>query len=162
MFTRKLAMSFVIALFALGGFVSVNAQREDNGQHGDWNEHYWHRYNKNQVSQTIKYVETSANGFRRDFSRWLDQSRFDGQTREERFNSKVANFEQATNQLRAEFDRRDSWWETRDNVQQVLDAGRGVQQMMQRQQFPGQLQSEWRRLRYGLNRLATTFRLQQL
>lgn len=153
MIAKRLVVVFGATLLLLGSVIPASAQ---------WNERYWHRYNKNQIAQTIRNVETSANEFRRDLDRWLDQSRFDGRTREERFNSKVAAFEQATNQLRANFDRTDSWWETRNDVQNVMSAARPVSQMMQRQRFGREVESEWRQLRSSLNRLATTYRLPQV
>jgi opacity protein-like surface antigen len=156
-------MGLAMATMLLEGASAVSAQDWRQEQRyrptQQWNERYWRRYNKSQVAQLIVNIETATNDFRRDMDRWLDQSRFDGQTREQRFNSRVRNFEQATNQLRLEFDRRDSWWETRNNVQQMLTAARPVDQMMRRQRFDGSVEREWRRLRNAINRLATTYRL---
>jgi hypothetical protein len=124
-----------------------------------WNERYWRRYNKAEIARLIANIEAASNVFRRDFDVWLDQSRFDGRTREIRFNSRVRAFEQATDRLRLEFDRRDSWWETRNDVQQMLTSARSVDQMMRRQRFNPTVEMEWRRLRNAINRLNTTFRL---
>ena len=153
---RRVFTSLAIVLTMVASALTVTAQS------GQWNERYWHRYDKNQVGQLIRNVETSSNEFRRNFDRWLDQSRYDGTTRENNFNSKVRAFEQSTNELRAEFERRDSWWETRNNVQNVLTAARPVEQMMRRRDFDRSVENQWRRLRSTLNRLATTYRLSSI
>jgi hypothetical protein len=169
----RLFYSLAIAL-VIGGALPANAQtyrrnyqreyQRDYQRNYDrqWNERYWRRYSKAQVARMIRNIETSANEFRSDLDRFLDRSRFDQTTREQRFNSIVAGFEQATNQLRAEFDRRDSWWETRQNVQQMLEAARPVDSMMRRQRMSRDVEYDWRRLRRHINRLASTYRLPQL
>jgi hypothetical protein len=163
--------SLAIAL-VIGGALPAHAQdyrrnyqrdyQRDYRRDRQWNERYWRRYNKYQVAQMIRNIETSANEFRSDFDRWLDRSRFDQTTREQRFNAVVAAFEQATNQLRAEFDRRDSWWETRNDVQSMLEAARPVDQLMRRQRASRDVEFDWRRLKRHINRLASAYRLPQL
>ena len=124
-----------------------------------WDERHWRRYNKREVEEIIKTVENSANRFRKDFDHWLDHSRFDGKEREDKFNSKVKKFEQSTNRLRHEFDVRDSWWETRNEVQKVLTEGDSVSRMMRGHEFGRDVEDQWRRLRSDLNKLASTYQL---
>lgn len=126
---------------------------------GQWNEQYWRRYNKKQVEQVIASVETSSDSFRKDFDEWLDHSRFDGREKEDRFNSKVKRFESATDKLRSEFDREDSWWETRGEVEKMLAEARTVAQMMRNREFGRDVENQWRKLRTNLNKLAGTYRL---
>lgn len=105
----------------------------------------------------IRNVETSTDRFRRDFDRWLDRSNLDGTTREDRYNSHVKKFEKATDRLRSEFDRNDRRWETREQVQETLNAAKPVAQMMNNHRFGRNLENQWRNLRKALNMLASTY-----
>lgn len=117
------------------------------------------RYNKRQVDNIIRELEVSSDDFRRDFDRTLDQSRRDGTQREDTFNERVKRFEGAVDTLRGDFDRRDDWWESRNNVQQMLEAARPVSVMMTNRRFRGNVESQWRRMRRNINRLAETYEL---
>jgi len=124
-----------------------------------WDERHWRKYNKRQVEEIIKSVEDSTDRFRKDFDRWLDHSRFDGKEREDKFNSKVKRFEDSTDRLRHEFDRTDSWWQTRNDVQKMLNEGDGISRMMRSHQFARDVEDQWRRLRSDINKLASTYNL---
>jgi hypothetical protein len=124
-----------------------------------WDQRYWSSMSKPQVEKVIKNVEIGSDEFRKDFDRWLDRSNLDGTTKEERYNSRVKNFEKATDRLRSEFDRKDKWWETREHVQETLNAARPVGQMMNNRGFGRNLETQWRHLRKALNKLAVTYRL---
>ena len=124
-----------------------------------WDERHWRRYNKKQVEEIIKNVESSTDRFRKDFDHWLDHSHFDGKEREDKFNSKVKRFEESTDRLRREYDRRDSWWETRNEVQKVLNEGDGISRMMRSHQFGRDVEDQWRRLRSDINKIASTYNL---
>lgn len=129
---------------------------ETNAQ---WGERQWRRYNRRQVADIIRRLEVSSNQFRRDFDRWLDNSRLDGSEREDRYNSRVSRYEAALNGLRSEFDRRDKWWETREKVKEALDAARPVSQLMRERRIKNALERRWNRMRADLNRLASTYQL---
>ncbi|MBA2647184.1 MAG: hypothetical protein H0U81_10325, partial [Pyrinomonadaceae bacterium] len=120
---------------------------------------YRKKYNKKQVDNIIRQLESSSNDFRRNFDRALDRSRIDGTEREDNFNSRVRRFEESLNTLRGEFNRRDDWWESRNNVQQMLEAARPVSVMMNNRRLGGNLESQWRRLRRNVNKLAGTYNL---
>jgi hypothetical protein len=142
-------------------FVVLGSSTLSLGQ-GQWDQRYWNTRRKTDVEKIIARLERNANDFRRDLDRWLDYSRIDGTRREDEYNSHVKAFEQATNRLRAEFNRRDKWWETRDQVKGVLDAAKPVADMMRRRRGPSysrQLQDQWWTLRRQLNNLASTYRL---
>jgi hypothetical protein len=124
-----------------------------------WNEQYWRRYNRKQVEEIIKSVETSTDNFRKEFDKWLDHSRFEGREKEDRFNSKVKHFEEATDRLRSDFDREDSWWEVRNEVEKMINEARPVAQMMRNREFSRDVENQWRRLRTSINRLAGIYRL---
>ena len=129
-----------------------------------WDQRYWNRMRKTDVEKIIARLERNANDFRRDLDRWLDNSRMDGTRRENEYNARVRAFEQATNRLRAEFDRRDKWWETRDQVKAVLETAKPVAEMMRRggRRYSRDLENQWWTLRRQLNNLAITYRLPQI
>ena len=140
------------ALCALAVLLSVVGDAAAQGR-------YRKKYNKRQVGDIIRQLESSSDDFRRDFDRTLDQGPRDGTQREDTFNARVKRFEDAVDTLRGDFDRRDDWWESRDNVQQMLEAARPVSAMMSNRRFRGNLESQWRKLRRDINDLARTFDL---
>lgn len=152
---RLTATAIAAVLVVLGSALPSQAQ---------WDQRYWNRMSKGDVGRVIANLERNANDFRRDLDRWLDNSRLDGTEREDKYNSKVRAFEEATNRLRAEFDRRDKWWETRDNVKDVMSAAKPVADIMRARgrRYSSVLDTQWGRLRKQLNKLATTYRLPQI
>ncbi len=116
-------------------------------------------YSKKQVAEIIKLIEDNTDVFRKEVDRYLDRSRLDGTRAEDRINDRVKEFEHATDDLRKDFDRRDSWWESRDHVRRMLDKARPVADIFRRGRFGPALEVEWKRLRRNINRLATTYEL---
>jgi hypothetical protein len=154
---RLTATAIVAALVALG-FASPSLAQQ-------WDQRYWNRMSKRDVERVIANTERGANDFRRDLDRWLDDSRMDGTEREDEYNSKVKAFEQATNRLRSEFDRRDKWWENRDEVTAVLTTAKPIGDFMRRRgryRYSSVLANQWWHLRKQINKLADTYRLQRL
>ena len=143
-------VSAVLCVLAVLLIVAGDAAAQDR---------YRKKYNKKQVDNIIRQLESSSNDFRRNFDRALDRSRIDGTEREDNFNSRVRRFEESLNTLRGEFNRRDDWWESRNNVQQMLEAARPVSVMMNNRRLGGNLESQWRRLRRNVNKLAGTYNL---
>ncbi|MFY9222566.1 MAG: hypothetical protein WAQ98_07850 [Blastocatellia bacterium] len=123
---------------------------------------YEQRYAKRDVSEIIRRVEESSNQFRKDVDRDLDRSRLDGSRREDRINDEVKRFEDALDRLRREFDRNDSWWESRNNVQVALDAARPVATRLKNNRFSSNVENQWRNLRRDLNKLAFVYNLPQV
>jgi hypothetical protein len=150
---RLAATAIVVALVALGSASPSHAQ---------WDQRYWNRMRKVDVEKVIANLERTANNFRMELDRWLDSSKLDGTVKEDKYNARVTAFEQATNRLRAEFDRRDKWWETRDQVRDVLNTAKPIANIMRKPpggRYSRTLNNQWWRLRSQMNRLATTYRL---
>jgi len=120
------------------------------------------RYTRRDVASTIASVEQTSNIFRRDFDRYLDQSNLNGTREEDRLNAIVQNYERSLNSLRINFDRTDSWQETRSNVQDVMRDARPVNQMMIALPFARSLERQWNNMRRDINRLANTYGLPDL
>ena len=120
---------------------------------------YANRYSKRDVSQIINRLEQSSNTFRTQFDRSMDQSNLNGTAAETRFNRNVEDYENSLDRLRADFDRNDSWWESRSNVENVMREARPVNVMMTSLPFRQRLEAQWVRMRTDLNSLADTYDL---
>ena len=108
---------------------------------------------RNQVSAIISNLETSSDVFSRDFKRRNTTAN------ERRI---VDNFENAVDRLRRNFDRNDNWWNTRNDVQSIMDESREVNQLMIGERFARALEVQWRNLRRDINALANTYELNGL
>ncbi|HYV07042.1 MAG TPA: hypothetical protein VFB82_20770 [Blastocatellia bacterium] len=154
------ALATAFVMLGLNGAAQALGAQQGRGPN-QWDQRYWNSLRKIDVEKVIRRLELNTNDFRRDLDRWLDYSKIDGTRREDEYNSRVRIFEEATNRLRAEFDRRDKWWETREQVRDVLEKAKPVAEMMRRSRprYSRQIMTTWSNLRGKLNKLATTYRL---
>ena len=123
---------------------------------------YGNVYSKRDVGNMIARLEQSSNAFRRDFARYLDESNLNGNREEERLNRIVSDYENSLDRLRRDYDRTDQWWQSRNNVQNVLRDARELNRMMNSLAFARRLERQWRNMRTDLNKLADTFELPAL
>jgi hypothetical protein len=121
-------------------------------------------YTKAEVDRIIKRVEERSDEFRKVVDKSLDRGALDGTRREDNINEQVKQLENAIDELRSEFDRRDSWQDTRSNVQKVLDEADEVNALVRRnwRRLNGAVRSEWVLVRADLNRLAGVYNLRLL
>src|SRR6187431_2051304 len=89
-------------------------------------------YTKADVERIIKRVEETSDSFRSVVDRSLDRSTLDGTNREDNINQQVKELENAIDRLRRDFDRAQTWEETRDQVRQVLDQADEVNGIVRR------------------------------
>lgn len=120
---------------------------------------YQTQYSKSRVSGIITKLENSSDKFRRDFDRAMDNSRRNNTNAEDQYNDNVRDFENSLDELRREFNRTRSWWETRNEVQNVINDGQNVNQMMNQISFRRTLERQWNAMRNDLNTLADTYDL---
>jgi hypothetical protein len=113
-----------------------------------------YRVNDREIQQLIQRIETRASRFRTSVADALDQSRLDNTQREDNINQLVADFEQATSQLRERFNRRES---TTADVQAVLDRAARIDNFMQRRRLAGMAERDWSLLRTDLDQLARAY-----
>lgn len=116
-------------------------------------------YTKADVERIIKRVENRSDEFKKEFDKALDRSRLDGTRREDQLNQYAKDLEQATNELRREFDRRDQWIENRDEVRRCLSLASKLEVAMRRRRLGSKVESTWAALRYELNTLAQVYNL---
>jgi hypothetical protein len=146
--------SLITATAIVAAFMVI-AVAEANAQQG----RYANRYSKRDVSSIINRLETSSDEFSRDFKQAMNNSRRNGRAAEERFNNVVEDFENSVDRLRRQFDRNDSWWESRNEVQNMVRDSRPVNTMMTTISFRRNLERQWNRLRTDINTVADTFDL---
>jgi len=118
-------------------------------------------YTKAEVEYIIKRVEERSDSFRKVIDRMLDHSTLDGTNREDNINQQVKELENAIDTLRKEFDRAQTWQESRRQVQSVLSEADEVNAIMRRGKWRrgGPVKSEWALVRNDLNRLAGVYDL---
>ena len=153
--TKKLLFSTLLSVFCLVTMTFVLSSAADAQGQG----RYANRYSKQDVSRIINKLEQSSNTFRTQFDRSMDRSNLNGTAAETRFNRNVEDYENSLDRLRADFDRSDSWWESRNGVESVMREARPVNVMMNSLPFRQRLEAQWNRMRADLNSLADTYDL---
>lgn len=121
-------------------------------------------YTKADVERIIKRVEERSDAFRKVVDRSLDRSALDGTRREDNINEQIKELENAIDKLRKDFSRANTWQETREQVQTVLNEADEVNAIVRRGRWRrgGAVKSEWALVRNDLNRLAGVYNLRQL
>ena len=147
-FYSKILTGVCTLVLTAAGLTAVSAQGR-----------YANRYSNRDVGQIIATLESSSNVFRAEFDRSLDRSQLNGTAQEDRINAIVGSYEDSLDRLRQDFDRRNSWWESRNDVQNVMSRAAQVNQMMVDLPFARQLERQWANMRRDLNALADTFDL---
>ena len=121
-------------------------------------------YTKADVERLIKRVEERSDAFRKVVDKSLDRSALDGTRREDNINEQVREMENAIDKLRKDFSRANTWQETREQVQSVMNESDEVNAIVRRGRWKrgGAVKSEWALVRNDLNRLAGVYNLRQL
>ena len=140
----------LIAVFAILAFVDgANAQRRYRGNN----------YSKAQVSRLIKNVEERVDRFVGQYDKSLDHSRLNGTNREDVLNQRAKDLESATDELRREFDKRDSWAENKNEVSNCLNIAADINANMKKRRYGRGAETNWRNVVRELNALAVAYNL---
>ena len=138
-------------------------------------------FSKAQVADRIRKVEDGVDEFRK----WTEQkgettksnaqtAQASGRTRrsgntpneaqkqtaqqtKDDLNDALSDLNRSTNRLRRKFDPLDKWMETKAQMQQVLDDGRRINQVMVRGNYGSQAEKYWAALRNNMNDLARCY-----
>lgn len=149
--TRKvfsaIAAAVLMAMFVILTADAVSAQGR-----------YANRYSRTNVSGIISRLETSSDEFSRDFARAMNSNNIN-RSQAERYNNIVRDFENSVDRLRRNFDSNDSWWQSRNEVQDMVRDARPVNTMMNTLPFRRNLERQWNRLRRDVNTVADTYDL---
>lgn len=119
-------------------------------------------YTKSDVDRVIRRVEERADAFVKLFDNALDRSSLNGSESEDRLNDRAKDLEKELDELREDFDRRDTWRETRGRVEDVLREAGAINSVMNRRRLNSRVETNWRLLRADLNRLAGIYNLPRL
>ncbi len=112
---------------------------------------------KQQVEQLLERIEERNDAFTKSFDEALDDSRLDTTRVEERYTDRSRDLENATDELRREFDHNDSRGETSENVRKVLNIATEINRIMNSRNFGRQTESIWATLRAEFNALARIY-----
>lgn len=119
---------------------------------------YVNVYNRAQVEAFVRQLEDSSNEFRNDFRREVNNSGLSSGTKRT-YNGYAEQFENAVDRLRSRFDSNDSWWESRNEVRNMISNSQNLNTTMNRAAFRRRIERQWNRLRNDINRLADTYDL---
>lgn len=126
--------------------------------------HQGNYYTKADVERIIKRVEERSDAFRKVVDHVLDRSALDGTNREDNINQQVKELENAIDTLRKDFDRAQTWEETRGQVEKVLNESDEVNAIVRRgrSRRGSPVKNEWALVRNDLNRLFGIYNLRLL
>ena len=116
-------------------------------------------YTKQQVEQLLERIEERADAFSNQLNKSLDKSRLDGSRREDNITERVSELENATDELRREYDHNDTRRENKAEARKIINAATRVNRIVTRRSFGRQAETSWVRLRTELNTLAAVFGL---
>jgi Ni/Co efflux regulator RcnB len=113
---------------------------------------------------THKRVEERSDAFRKVVDRSLDRSALNGTNREDNINEQIKELENAIDTLRRDFDRAQTWEESRSQVQRVMNEADEVNAIVRRGRWRrgGPVKAEWALVRADLNKLAGIYNLRLL
>jgi hypothetical protein len=137
-------LSFVFALLALLGVAEV-AQAQ-----------FTPRVNQTQVNNLLRRIETRTDTFRTTADRRLDNSRLDNTRAEDNISAYLDAFENATDELRRNFDSRRA---TSADVNEVLTYGAYVDGFVRRRNLGTAVNRQWSLIRTDLDQLARLYQV---
>jgi hypothetical protein len=114
---------------------------------------------KQQVENLLERIEERTDRFSNQLNKSLDRSRLDGGRTEDNIADRARDLENASDELRREFDFNDTRGETRTNARKVLNTATLVNRIMIRRNFSRQAETSWVNLRAEINALARIYRL---
>jgi len=116
-------------------------------------------YSQQQVEQLLERIEERSDAFSNLLNKSLDRSRLDGSRTEDNITLRVRELENATDELRREYDHNDTLRENRPEARNILNTATEVNRIMSRRNFSRQAENSWIALRSELNTLATIYGL---
>ena len=116
-------------------------------------------YSQQQVEQLLERIEERTDAFSNQLNKSLDRSRLDGTRAEDNIAERVSELENATDELRREYDHNDTRGENRPEAQKILNTATEVNRIMNIRNFSSQAENSWVRLRTELNTLARVYGL---
>jgi len=115
-------------------------------------------YSRSQVDNFVRQLETSSNQFRDAFREEVNNSGMNSSTKRT-YNNYAAQFENSLDRLRSRFNSSNSWWESRNEVQNTINNSQNLNTVMNSAAFRRKIERQWSNLRNDLNKLADTYDL---
>lgn len=119
-------------------------------------------YTNDGVRELIRKVESRTDEFRKVVDRWLDRSRLDGSRTEDDINAEVKSFEKATDALHRKSERMARYEDVRNEVRNVVDAGRRIDAMIRGGKWNQDIKNRWRNLRDAINTLGVVYNVRRI
>jgi archaellum component FlaC len=116
-------------------------------------------YSQQQVEQLLERIEERTDAFSNQLNKSLDRSRLDGSRAEDNIAERVSELENATDELRREYDHNDTRGENAPEARKILNTATEVNRIMNVRNFSSQAENSWVRLRTELNALARVYGL---
>lgn len=116
-------------------------------------------YSQQQVEQLLERIEERTDAFANQLNKSLDRSRLDGSRSEDNIAERVSELENATDELRREYDHNDTRREDSPEARKILNTATEVNRIMNLRSFSRQAELSWINLRAELNTLARVYGL---
>lgn len=116
-------------------------------------------YSQQQVEQLLERIEERTDAFANQLNKSLDRSRLDGSRAEDNIAERVSELENATDELRREYDHNDTRVENNPEARKILNTATEVNRIMSLRSFSRQAEISWLNLRAELNTLAQVYGL---
>ncbi len=157
--------AFALLVFSVSA-VTASAQWRDNDDDDGYyrndrrnrrDDDYNRNGNNRNLKSTIKNLKNRSQQFERRLDRELDNSRYDGNNREDRLNQLAEDFANAADNLDDRYDGRGDYQNSYDEAQRVLQLGNQLDRAISRARLNGNVQNDWNRIRQDLNVLANAY-----
>lgn len=119
-------------------------------------------YTKTEADRLIDRVETRVDSFVKQYDKSLDNSSLNGSNKEDWLNKRAKNLENATDELRRDFDKRDAWIENKDEVRSCLNIAADINRNIKNKRYGSGTENNWRAVVFELNTLAKLYNLPQV
>ena len=144
---RVASMSCLAFVVFFAQVVSTNAQGR-----------YANVYSRSQVENFVRQLENSSDQFHTAFTRQVNNSGLNNSTKRT-YTNYADRFETAVDRFRTRFNSNDSWWESRNEVQNMISDSQNLNNVMNTAAFRRQIERQWNQLRNDINRIADTYDL---
>jgi hypothetical protein len=119
-------------------------------------------YTKAEVERVITRIEERGDSFVHQYDKSLDNSSLNGSKKEDWLMKRAKDLEHATDELRTEFDRRDTYQENKNEVRSCLNIATDIDKNVKSRRYGSATESNWKAMVYELNTLAKIYNLPQV
>lgn len=155
---RKFIGVFAFSLLILGLPSFASAQWGNNRSRDD---DYYGRnngnYNNGYLRSAVKRLKNNSREFQRRLDRELDDSRYDGRSREDNLNRLAADFKNAADRLEDAYGNGRNMNNSADEAQRVLTLGDQLERRLSRGRLNNNVQNDWNSIRQDLRTIADAY-----